>query len=191
MLIAGATPYGAVGVSSSSSTTSSWMNSAVTAIQQSQNQGGIMGLLQDDASGSLGQITSFANDFATIATTSVTSAGSFYAQIASQNNQDQQAQQLQKALTELSQSQNMVQAQNVAPAIIYLGDGATLDTNANIITESDGTQYDALTGAKYVNPADLIQMANGSYLNTATNILTLTDGTQIDTVTGLKVSKTA
>ncbi len=47
------------------------------------------------------------------------------------------------------------------------------------------------TGAKYVDPADVIQMANGAYLNTKTNILTLGDGTQIDTVTGLKVSTTA
>ena len=55
----------------------------------------------------------------------------------------------------------------------------------------DGTQYDTTTGAKYVDPASIIQMGNGAYLNTKTNILTMSDGTQIDTVTGLKVSPTA
>jgi hypothetical protein len=55
----------------------------------------------------------------------------------------------------------------------------------------DGAQYDATTGAKYVDPASIIQLANGAYLNTKSNILTLPDGTQIDTVTGLKISVTA
>jgi hypothetical protein len=193
MLIAGATPYGAVGVSSSSSSgsTSGWMQDAMTAIQQSQNQGGIMGLLQDAASGSIGQVASFANDFATIAQTSVSSASSFYAQIASQNIQDKNAQVLQNTFKALAQSQNMVQAKNVLSPIIYLGNGATLDTNSNILTEADGTQYDTTTGAKYVDPASIIQMANGSYLDTVNNILTMPDGTQIDTVTGLTVSTTA
>ena len=59
------------------------------------------------------------------------------------------------------------------------------------MTMPDGTQYDTTTGAKYVDPASIIQMANGAYLNTKTNILTMADGTQIDTVTGLKVSATA
>ena len=74
---------------------------------------------------------------------------------------------------------------------VYLSDGSTIDTERNIMTRADGTQYDIATGANYVDPASIIQMANGAYLNTKTNILTLPDGTQIDTVTGLKVSTTA
>jgi hypothetical protein len=83
-----------------------------------------------------------------------------------------------------------VPAKNVNP-FVYLPDGSTIDTVSNIMTRSDGTQYDITTGAKFIDPADVIQMANGAYLNTKTNILTMSDGTQIDTVTGLKVSTTA
>ena len=82
----------------------------------------------------------------------------------------------------------MVQPKNVLDPFIYFPDGSTIDTNSNIMTMPDGTQYDTTTGAKYVDPASIIQMANGAYLNTKTNILTMPDGTQIDTVTGLKVS---
>jgi hypothetical protein len=195
MLIAGATPYGAVGASSSSGSTAGWLTSAMTAIKNSQNQGGLLGMLQDAASGSsssfFAQNSSFANDMAQISQTSVSSASSFYAQIASQNIQNKNAKVLQDTFSAIAQSQNMVQAKNVLSPIVYLGNGATLDTNSNILTEADGTQYDTTTGAKYVDPASIIQMANGSYLDTKNNILTLTDGTQIDTVTGLKVSQTA
>jgi hypothetical protein len=79
----------------------------------------------------------------------------------------------------------------VLDPILYFLNGSTLDTNSNILTMPDGTQYDTTTGAKYVDPASIIQMANGAYLNTQSNILTLPDGTQIDTVTGLKISVTA
>jgi hypothetical protein len=164
------------------------MSDAMTAIQQSQSQGGLLGMLQGAAGGSS---TSFADSFAQIAQTGVSSASSFYAQIAAQNQQTQSAQTLQNALDSLSQSQNMVQAKNVLDPIIYFSDGTTIDTNANIMTRPDGTQYDITTGARYVDPASVIQMANGSYLDTKNNILTMADGTQIDTVTGLTISKTA
>ncbi len=85
----------------------------------------------------------------------------------------------------------MVPVKNVLDPVIYLGDGSTIDTANNIMTMANGTQYDTVTGAKYVDPASIIQMANGAYLNTQSNILTMPDGTQIDTVTGLKVSVTA
>jgi hypothetical protein len=195
MLIAGATPYGAVGMSSSSSSGSNWLGSAMTAIKNAQNQGGLLGMLQDAANGSsssfLAQNASFANDMAQISQTSVTSASSFYAQIATQNIQDRNAEVLQKTFGALTQSQNMVQAKNVLGPVIYFSDGTTIDTNANIMTKPDGTQYDTTTGAKYVDPASIIQMANGAYLDTQNNILTLADGTQIDTVTGLTISTTA
>ena len=74
---------------------------------------------------------------------------------------------------------------------IYFPDGTSIDTAKNILTMPNGTQYDTTTGAKYVDPASIIQMANGAYLNTKTNILTMADESQIDTVTGLKVSVTA
>lgn len=197
MLVAGATPYGAVGMSSSSSTgsTSSWLNSAMTAIKQAQNQGGLLGMLQDAASGStssfIAQSSSFANDIAQISQTSVHSSSSFYAQVAAQNQKEQSAKALQKAMDALSQSQNMVKAQNVLSPVIYFSDGTTIDTTTNIMTKPDGTQYDITTGALYVDPASVIQMANGSYLDTTNNILTLSDGTKIDTVTGLTISTTA
>jgi hypothetical protein len=173
---------------------SSWLGDTITAIQNSQNLGGILGALGSTSDGSinsfLGQSSTSANNFALISQNNVTNASAFYAQIASQNLQQRQQEQLQKALSELSQTQNQVLPKNVNP-FVYLSDGSTINTETNIMTSSNGTQYDITTGAKYIDPADLIQMANGAYLNTKTNILTLGDGTQIDTVTGLKVSTTA
>ena len=139
----------------------------------------------------LGQSSSAANNLATISQTSVSNASAFYAQLAAQNQQQRQQDELTKVAGQLNQSQNMVQLKNVLDPIIFFSDGTTIDTTSNIMTRPDGTQYDVTTGAKYVDPTDLIQMANGSYLNTSTNILTMSDGTQIDTLTGLKVSTTA
>ena len=172
--------------------TSNWLADAMTAIQNSANPAGIMGALQDLSNGSIDSfVTSAANNLATISQTSVSNASAFYAQIAAQNQQQQQQDQLQKAADALNQTQSMVQPKNVLDPVIYLPDGTTIDTTSNIMTRPDGTQYDVTTGAKYVDPTNLIQMANGSYLNTQTNILTMSNGTQIDTVTGLKVSTTA
>jgi hypothetical protein len=183
------------GGTTGSGSTAAWLNDAMTAIQNSQNLGGILGALSNSSDGSidsfLGQSSSSANNFALISQNSVTNATAFYAQIASQNQQTQQQDQLQKVANDLAQTQNMVQSKNILDPIIYFSDGTTIDTNSNIMTKPDGTQYDVTTGAKYVDPASVIQMANGAYLNTNTNILTLGDGTQIDTVTGLKVSTTA
>ena len=176
---------------------SNWLASTISAIQSSANQAGIMGALasagsNDGSIGSfLGQSSSAANNFATISQQNVSNASAFYAQLAAQNQQQQQQDQLQQAFDALNQTQNMVQPKNVLDPIIFLPDGTTIDTSSNIMTRPDGTQYDVTTGAKYVDPTDVIQMANGSYLNTSTNILTMSDGTQIDTVTGLKVSTTA
>ena len=91
----------------------------------------------------------------------------------------------------LSAAQQMVQPKNKLDDFIYFSNGSYIDTANNRMTMPDGTQYDTTTGAKYVDPASIIQMANGAYLDTKNNILTQPDGTQIDTVTGLKVSKTA
>ena len=172
----------------------SWLASAFTSIRNSQNQGGILGALQDAGSndGSIGsflsQSSSFSNAFALITTNNTTSASSFYAQIASQNDQTRQQQQLQDALTSLQQTQSMVQPTNTLDPFIYFPDGSYIDTNANILTMPDGTQYDTTTGLKYVDPASIVDLGGGSFLNTSTNVMTMADGTQIDMVTGLKIS---
>jgi hypothetical protein len=83
----------------------------------------------------------------------------------------------------------MVQPKNVLDQFIYFEDGSNLDTENNILTMSDGTKIDTVTGAKYVDPSTIVQMPNGGFLNTSTNVLTMPDGTEIDTVTGLKVSQ--
>ncbi len=125
----------------------------MTAIKNSQNLGGILGALQTTSDGSLssflGQGTTSANNFATIAQTGVSSATTFYTQLAAQNSKDHNAGVLQKVLNDLSASQNMVKAKNVLSPVIYFNDGTTIDTNSNIMTKPDGTQYDITTGAKY------------------------------------------
>ena len=171
-----------------------WIGDTITAIQNSASQGGILGALASSGDRSinsfLGQSATYASNLALISQNNVTNASAFYAQLASQNQQQRSQEKLQQALAALTESQNQVKPTNVNP-FVYLSDGTTIDTVNNIMTRPDGTQYDTTTGAKYVDPADVIQMANGAYLNTKTNILTLGDGTQIDTVTGLKVSTTA
>ncbi len=139
----------------------------------------------------LGASSTTANNFALISQNSVVNSSSLIAQMASQNLQKANARKLQDAFASLSATQQMVQPKNVLDPFIYFANGSTLDTNSNILTMSDGTQYDSTTGAKYVDPTSIIQMANGAYLDTKNNILTMTDGTRIDTVTGLKISVTA
>ena len=169
-----------------------WMSDAMTAIQNQQNEGGLLGMLQN--SGGDGSISSFlsassnlAGNLATISQSNVTSAGSLFAQMAASNQQKQQAQKLQQSLDQLSAQQQIVQPKNVLDPIIYFPNGSTIDTTSNIMTMPDGTQYDITTGLKYTDPNSIMQIAGGASLNTSTNILTIADGTQIDTVTGLKV----
>ncbi len=185
--------YNSLGTASSSS---DWLSSTETAIKNSQSQAGIMGALSSLASGNTGTLssflsssTSFANNFATIAQTNVSNYGSYYAQIANQNQQTAAQKKLMDALQALQQP---APPQNgKLDSYLYLGNGVSVDTQNNIMTLSDGSQVDITTGAKYTDPASIVQMGNGSYLNTSTNIMTLSDGTQIDTVTGLKVNTTA
>jgi len=181
--------------SATASASANWLGNTYAAIQSEQNPSGLLGMLQNSGgNGSLtsflNQSSSFASDLATISQTSVTNAGSLVAQIAATNQQKKNAQKLKDALDQLSQTQQAVLPKNVLDPTIYFANGSTLDTNSNILTMPDGTQYDTTTGAKYVDPASIMQLANGAYLNTQTNILTMADGTQIDTVTGLKVSVT-
>jgi hypothetical protein len=173
-------------------TVPTWIADAMTAIQNQQNQGGLLGMLQN--AGGDGSINSFlsttsslADNIATISQTSVTNAGALVAQIASTNLQQANAKKLQESLDQLAAQQNMVAAKNVLDPFIYFPNGSTIDTENNILTMPDGTQYDTTTGLKYVDPKSIMQLPGGGYLNTSTNILTMPDGTQIDTVTGLKV----
>lgn len=172
----------------SSSISSNWLADTMTAIQNSQTPGGILGALQNSGSNVFQRTANTANAFATIAQGSVTNATQLIAQIQAQRVSQENAKKVQDALDALQQTQQMVQPKNVADPVIYLGDGATLDTNSNILTESDGKQYDALTGAPYVDPASIVQLANGAYIDTKNNIMTMPDGSQIDIVTGLPLS---
>jgi hypothetical protein len=175
---------------------SNWLADTMTAIKNSNNAGGLLGMLSAAAAGNDGSVNTFlnnsaatANAFATISQSSVTNASALFAQMAAQNLQTQNAQKLQDAMNALATTQQMVQPKNTLDPVIYFADGSTIDTNSNIMTRADGTQYDVTTGAKYVDPASIVQMANGAYLDTKNNILTMSDGTKIDTVTGLKVSQ--
>ena len=175
---------------------SNWLADTYTAIQNDNNAGGLLGMLANSGGdgsidGFLGRSVINANAFATISQTGVSNASALIAQIASQNLQEANAKKLQDAFTGLAATQKMVPKENVLDPFIYFADGSTIDTVNNIMTRADGTQYDTTTGAKYVDPASIMQMANGAYLDTKNNILTMPNGTRIDTVTGLIVSTTA
>ncbi|HZP75913.1 MAG TPA: hypothetical protein VFB45_07225 [Pseudolabrys sp.] len=173
--------------SAAAGTTASWMNSAETAIQASQDAGGLLGMLQNAADGT-SVFAGAANTFASITTNNTTAASQFYAQIAAQRIQKEQAQKIQQAQDDAAKQAAMIKPESMLEPIIYLDNGTSLDTTSNILTMSDGTQYDALTGAKYVDPTQLTEMPDGSTLDTKNNILTMTNGTQIDTVTGLTIT---
>lgn len=180
----------------SADSATSWLGDALSSIQNQSSAGGLLGMLQN--SGGDGSIGSFlnssannANAFALISQNSVTNTTSLVTQIAAQNAQQASSQQLQDAISSLSATQQMVQPKNVLDPIIFFADGSTLDTNSNILTNSDGTQIDTTTGTKVIDTSSIVQMANGAYLDTAKNILTMPDGSEIDTVTGLKISVTA
>ncbi len=181
---------------SSSARGPDWLASTVTSIKNSAHPAGILGALANSGnsgtiSSFLGQSSAFANNFATIVQSNVTNNGSFYAQVASANQKKAADSRLKKALDALNAAQQQVKPHNTLPSFIYIGDGASLDTDKGILTRKDGTQIDITTGAEIIDPTNLIQLGNGSYLNTQTNILTLSDGTKIDTVTGLKVDTSA
>jgi len=176
---------------------SDWLADTYTAIQDSKNSGGLLGML-DSARGNDGSLKSYlnstakaANSFALISQNTVSGAGSLYAQIASQRQQDADEKKLQEALDALAASKQMVQPENVLDPVIYFDDGSTIDTNSNILTTKDGKQIDITTGLEVIDSASIMQLANGAYLDTINNILTMPDGTKIDIVTGLTISTTA
>jgi hypothetical protein len=174
----------------------SWLGDTMTAIQNQGNEGGLIGMLQN--SGGNGSIASFlgssqksSSQLALISQNSVTNKSSLVAQMASQNIQQQNQQKLQDAMNALAATQQVIQPKNVLDPVIYFSNGASLDTNSNVMTMSDGTQIDTTTGAKVVDTSSIVQMANGAYLDTKNNILTMPDGSKIDTITGLTISVTA
>ena len=176
---------------------SDWLKDTYTAIQNSNNSGGLLGMLAN-ARNNDGSLNSFvqanasaSNALSLISQNSVSSAGSFYAQMATQRQQDEDAKKLQDSLDALAASKQMVQPENKLDPFIYFDDGSSIDTNNNILTTKDGKQIDITTGLEVIDTSSIMQLANGAYLDTKNNILTLPDGTQIDTVTGLKVSVTA
>ena len=177
----------------SSSNAANWMAGAAVAIQN-QTDGGLIGSLSTASKYKPGSIGAFLNstasiDLVTISQSAVTSA----TQLAlAQGDAVRKARAdvlTQKALNDLAAVQANVQPKNVLDPIIYFDDGSTIDTNQNIYTRPDGAQFDATTGAPYVDPASIVQLANGAYINTQSNIMTLPDGTQIDMITGLNVSQ--
>ena len=187
-------------LSSSSDPSASWLSDTETAIQNQASQGGLLGMLSNAAAGNNdGSVNSFltnssstANAFATIAQTSISNMSSLIVQESDgRTNRRPPRNSNKPRRTHKRLQQQNVQPTNTLDPFIYFSDGTSIDTTNNIMTMPDGTQYDTTTGAKYVNPADIIQMANGAYLDTQNNILTMSDGTQIDTVTGLTVSTTA
>ena len=196
MSIISASPITQASIFLAADSASSWLNGALSSIQNQTNLGGLLGMLQN--AGGDGSISSFlgssgktANQFALISQSSVTNTSSLVAQIAAQNAQQAGQKQLQDSIDALSATQQMVQPTNVLDPTIFFADGSTLDTNNNILTRSDGTQIDTTTGLKVIDTSSIIQMANGAYLDTKNNIMTMPDGSEIDTVTGLKISVTA
>ena len=171
---------------------SDWISSTATAMKNSLHSAGILGALENSGNGVsissfLSSSASFANNFATIVQSNVTNSGSLYASIASDNQKKAATKKMQDALDALSAAQQQVKPGTNLDPVLYLGNGVTVDTVNNIMTRSDGTQWDITTGAQVFDSASIIEMGNGSYLNTSTSILTLSDGTKIDTVTGLQV----
>lgn len=176
-----------------------WLADAMASIKASESQGGLLGMLSNAASNNGSDLTtnflqnsqSAANALATITTSTTTNYTSLVVKQAQARQAQAQQKQLADAMAALQQTQSMVQPTNTLDPYIYLADGSSIDTTSNIMTMANGDQFDITTGAKYVDPSNIIQMANGSYLDTKNNILTMADGTQIDSVTGLKLSITA
>ena len=179
----------------SSSNSANWLASAAVAIQN-QTDGGLISMLSNAAKNKPGSIGAFlasassnSSVFGSITASATTAATQLAIQQGDAATQARQQAALDKALKDLQDTQNNVVQKNVLDPIIYFEDGSTIDTNANIYTRPDGSQYDTITGAPYVDPASLVQLANGAYLNTQTNVMTMPDGSQIDMITGLNVNQ--
>jgi hypothetical protein len=180
-------------VNASSATSNNWLKEAQESLAAAQNAGGMMGALQD-AKNNTGSINSFlarsqntAAAMAQIAFSTQSSAANLALQMADTAAQKRADEQVAFA-AKLNPVQTNFNPPKQLDPVIYFEDGSSIDTSANILTMSNGTQIDTTTGLQVIDSSSIISMANGAYLNTSTNILTMADGTKIDTVTGLVVT---
>ncbi len=170
-----------------------WLDEAYTSIEAAKkNNGGLMGMLESARGGNsikafLKRSATNANNMALITQNGIDNAGALISQMAQQNIERKNAEAMKKVMADLTESRNRVKPENVLDPIIYFNDGSTIDTANNIRTTPNGTQYDTVTGALYVDPLSIVQMANGAYLDTKNNIMTMSDGARIDINTGLKI----
>jgi hypothetical protein len=179
-------------VSAASSTSPNWLKEAQESLAASEAPGGMMGALQDSRAGHsiktfLAKSQNNMYALAQIAQSAQTSSSALTVQMsqaAAKKRYDEQV--------ALQVKLNPVHANFTPPqgldAVIYFGDGSSIDTTNNILTMSNGKQIDTITGLEYHEPNSIISMANGAYLDTKNNILTMSDGTKVDTVTGLQIT---
>jgi hypothetical protein len=180
-------------INAASATSNNWLKEAQDSLAASQSQGGLMGML-NDARRDPGSLKSFlaksqtiAAGLALMAQSTQTAANNLTLQMA-----DAAAQKRADEQMALAVKLNPVQVNYNPPReldpVIYLDDGSSIDTTANVMTLANGIQIDTVTGLQVIDEGQIISMANGAYLDTKNNILTLADGTKIDTVTGLVVT---
>ena len=184
-------------IGSGSSANSNWIADTITAIKNEQNEGGLLGML-DNAGGDgsinsfLGQSSNTANAFATISQTSITNAGSLIAQIAcEQSAAGGRAKSCKTALDQSAAQQQMVQPKSMLDPV-HLFPRRIDDRHGQQHHDRCRTARNTIRrpGRSTWIPRRSMQLGNGAYLNTKTNIMTMADGTQIDTITGLTVSST-
>ncbi|MEW6453592.1 hypothetical protein [Leptospira sp. severe_002] len=170
---------------------SGWLSDAFNSIDAQAQSDGMLGALQNSKN-ALGSARTAIFNNATNANALMTISSSTTQAMfdltfkQAQAALDKRAQQQLARNLALQPSQPKVQAK--LDPMIFFENGSTLDTVNNILTMSDGSQIDSVTGQEYVAPESLVQFGNGSYLNTKTNVMTMSDGTKIDTVTGLKIT---
>jgi hypothetical protein len=177
----------------SSSTATNWLKEAQEYLLAAENPGGMMGALQNSkyAPGSLkaflvnGQKT--VASLVLISQSSLDAARDLAFQMANEAIEKRVAERLNASLGQVKSQTNYNPPTTLDP-VIYFADGASLDTDSNILTRSDGKQIDVTSGKEYIDEQSVIRMANGAYLDTKNNILTLANGTKIDTVTGLNIT---
>ena len=175
-----------------SSTAPNWLKEAQESIAATENPGGLMGMLQDSrASASIKNFLAKSQNTANALQLINQGSAQSMATLTLQQS-DAAQQKLQQAKIDMLVKLNP-QHSNFNPAkeldsFIYFQDGSSIDTVSNILTMSNGTQIDTVTGLQVIDTSQMISMANGAYLDTKNSILHMSDGTQINTITGLKVT---
>jgi len=175
-----------------SSTAPNWLKEAQESIAATENPGGLMGMLQDSrATASIKNFLiksqSTANAMQLINSSTAQSMATLTLQRSDAAQQKLQQEKVAMLMKMNPQHSNFNPAKEL-DSFIYFQDGSSIDTVSNILTMSNGTQIDTVTGLQVIDTSQMISMANGAYLDTKNSILHMADGTQIDTVTGLKVT---